>query len=250
MGGAGNAAGRRFSIRSGIIGKAARQEVRCRRQARARRSTRDSSRELVRDWAYTEHDARKLSPDRHAWMAVPIVVPRGAPSPWCTWTPRPAVLHRRGTGPDSRRLRRHQRLHPGGIPMKQREERACLGCDLSRESPEGSISRPGAVISGAGDDRGGSRRARRRRPDDHPAHKPAWLSRPRAGMPVPGDHERPAPRLEARAVLLSGASRYRSSAGERRGGTPRPRRPRGAAGASGSRAPWPRPACGCACGAG
>jgi len=32
--------------------------------------------ELVRDWAYTEADARQLSPDRRAWMAVPIFAPK------------------------------------------------------------------------------------------------------------------------------------------------------------------------------
>jgi putative methionine-R-sulfoxide reductase with GAF domain len=72
MGGPGSAAGRRFSIRSGIIGKAARERV----FVAATRENADHESfvaELVRHWAYIEHDARRLSPDRHAWVAVPIL---------------------------------------------------------------------------------------------------------------------------------------------------------------------------------
>ena len=74
MGGPGSPPGRRFSIRSGIIGQAARRKS-------AIVAERESAEyegfviHLVRDWAYTEDDARKLSPDRHAWMAVPILRP-------------------------------------------------------------------------------------------------------------------------------------------------------------------------------
>jgi len=70
-GGGGADAGRTFSIRSGIIGKAVREKA----PFAASRRTDDFElfiQELVREWAYTEHDARKLSPDRRAWMAVPI----------------------------------------------------------------------------------------------------------------------------------------------------------------------------------
>lgn len=70
-GGGGADAGRTFSIRSGIIGKAVREKA----PFAASRRTDDFElfiRELVSEWAYTEHDARKLSPDRRAWMAVPI----------------------------------------------------------------------------------------------------------------------------------------------------------------------------------
>lgn len=77
MGGPGSPPGRRFSIRSGIIGKAARRKS----AIVAERESADYEgfiADLVRDWAYTEHDARKLSPDRHAWMAVPILGPRGS----------------------------------------------------------------------------------------------------------------------------------------------------------------------------
>lgn len=72
MGGPGSPASRRFSIRSGIIGKAARRKS----ALVAVRENADYEgfvAELVREWAYTEHDARRLSPDRHAWMAVPIL---------------------------------------------------------------------------------------------------------------------------------------------------------------------------------
>lgn len=71
LGGSGDGAGRRFSIRSGIIGKAVREKSAF---AAARQSDDYNAfvTELVRDWSYTEEDARKLSADRRAWMAVPI----------------------------------------------------------------------------------------------------------------------------------------------------------------------------------
>lgn len=77
MGGEGNSPGRRFSIRSGIIGLVARGRF-------AMVAGRECAEhegfvaELVEDWAYTEHDARKLTPDRHAWMAVPMLSATGA----------------------------------------------------------------------------------------------------------------------------------------------------------------------------
>jgi hypothetical protein len=74
MGGPGSPPGRRFSIRSGIMGKAARRKS----AIVAQRESADHEGfigDLVRDWAYTEHDARMLSPDRYAWMAVPILGP-------------------------------------------------------------------------------------------------------------------------------------------------------------------------------
>lgn len=77
FGGPGNGPGRRFSIRSGVIGKA----VRGKGAVAASRASEDYEQflvELVRDWAYTEHDARQLSPDRRAWMAVPVFDPKGA----------------------------------------------------------------------------------------------------------------------------------------------------------------------------
>jgi hypothetical protein len=75
MGGPGSPPGRRFSIRSGITGKAARWKS----AVVAERENADYETfvgDLVREWAYTEHDARKLSPDRQTWMAVPLLHPR------------------------------------------------------------------------------------------------------------------------------------------------------------------------------
>lgn len=72
MGGQGSAPGRRFSIRSGIIGKVARRKS----ALVAVRGNADHEgfvNELMDHWGYPEDDARKLSPDRHAWMAVPIL---------------------------------------------------------------------------------------------------------------------------------------------------------------------------------
>jgi hypothetical protein len=72
MGGEGNPPGRRFSIRSGIIGMAARRNA----AMVAVRKNPDHPGfvdEMISGWAYTEHDARKLSPDRQAWMAVPVL---------------------------------------------------------------------------------------------------------------------------------------------------------------------------------
>jgi hypothetical protein len=46
----------------------------------ARRASEDFEgfiRELVREWGFTEEDARALSPDRRSWMAVPIVGRKG-----------------------------------------------------------------------------------------------------------------------------------------------------------------------------
>lgn len=90
IGGTGSQAGRTFSVRSGIVGKAVRE-----------RSVFAASRvsphyeafllELVRDWSYTMEDARKLSPDRRSWMAVPIPVEGG---------PVVAVLYLDSSEPD------------------------------------------------------------------------------------------------------------------------------------------------------
>ena len=76
IGGTGSPPGRRFSVRSGIIGKAVRE----RSVFSASRVSPDYEAflaELVRDWSYTVEDARKLSPDRRSWMAVPIPVEGG-----------------------------------------------------------------------------------------------------------------------------------------------------------------------------
>lgn len=72
IGGTGGAPGRKFSVRAGVIGKAAREKraVVVRRQSD---SYPGLVSELVRDWAYTEDEARAVTPDRQAWMAVPIL---------------------------------------------------------------------------------------------------------------------------------------------------------------------------------
>lgn len=71
VGGQGGAVGRRFSIRSGIIGKAVREKA----VFAFMRQNDDYEafvNELVKDWAYTEKDARRLRSDRKSWMAIPI----------------------------------------------------------------------------------------------------------------------------------------------------------------------------------
>ncbi len=72
IGGPGGPPDRTFSIRSGVIGKAAREKVVV---ATVRESPEypEHLQELVGNWGYTEEDARALSPDRQAWMAVPIL---------------------------------------------------------------------------------------------------------------------------------------------------------------------------------
>ena len=72
IGGKGAPPGRRFSIRSGVIGRAARGRTVV-VVARDSENFPGFVRELIRKWAYTEEDARKLTPDRRSWMAVPIL---------------------------------------------------------------------------------------------------------------------------------------------------------------------------------
>jgi hypothetical protein len=79
VGGTGGMAGRRFSVRSGIIGKAARAKD-------PFSSTRESDghsdfvKELIHDWCFTEEDARSVTPDRQSWMAVPVLMTNGTVS--------------------------------------------------------------------------------------------------------------------------------------------------------------------------
>ncbi len=76
VGGSGKGPGRRFSVRSGITGRAVREQAAF---AASRRHDEyaDFLRELVTTWGYTSVDARQLTEDRQAWMAVPIMGPRG-----------------------------------------------------------------------------------------------------------------------------------------------------------------------------
>lgn len=74
IGGDGKQAGRRFSIRSGIIGKAVREKT---PYAFTRQNDDYEAfiKELVALWSYPEEDARKLTSDRRSWMSVPIFGP-------------------------------------------------------------------------------------------------------------------------------------------------------------------------------
>jgi hypothetical protein len=77
VGGTGGTARRTFSIRSGAIGLAARNRT----PVTAKRKSAGHSdfvKELVHDWGYTEKEARAITADRQAWMAVPIFGGQGA----------------------------------------------------------------------------------------------------------------------------------------------------------------------------
>lgn len=76
VGGKGGAGGRRFSIRSGVIGKAARAKAPF-SSTRKSDGHPDFVRELVHDWCYTDEDARSVTPDRQSWMAVPVLMANG-----------------------------------------------------------------------------------------------------------------------------------------------------------------------------
>lgn len=71
LGGRGGPAGRRYSTRSGLVGLAVRDQS----IIVAQRQNADYEaflRELVQEWSYTPEEARALTLDRQAWMAVPI----------------------------------------------------------------------------------------------------------------------------------------------------------------------------------
>jgi hypothetical protein len=71
VGGNSDGRGRRFNIRSGICGKAAREN----KVLSASRNNNDYSsyiEELVSVWGYTPEEARKLSITSNSWLAVPI----------------------------------------------------------------------------------------------------------------------------------------------------------------------------------
>lgn len=71
VGGNGSEPGRRFSIRSGITGCAIREKAVI---VMSRQSVQyeDYLNELVKDWSYTEADAKKMTSDRFSAMAVPV----------------------------------------------------------------------------------------------------------------------------------------------------------------------------------
>lgn len=72
IGGMGGPPRRVVDVRSGVIGLAARKKdvvvV-----SRKSDGPADFVRELVRDWGYTEDEARTISADRQTWMAVPVL---------------------------------------------------------------------------------------------------------------------------------------------------------------------------------
>lgn len=72
VGGSGGAVGRRISIRTGIVGRAANMK----QVYVATRRTSDLTsflQEMQEGWHFSINEARNLRPDRHSWMAVPIV---------------------------------------------------------------------------------------------------------------------------------------------------------------------------------
>jgi len=71
IGGAGKGPGRKFSVRSGIVGRVVREQAPY-ASTRADDDYETFIHDLVTQWSYTEQEARALSPDRKAWMAVPI----------------------------------------------------------------------------------------------------------------------------------------------------------------------------------
>lgn len=78
IGGQGGPPNRKFSMRSGAIGLAARKKdaVAVKRKSNG---PADFVRELVKDWGYTEEEARDVSSDRQAWMPVPVLSPTRGP---------------------------------------------------------------------------------------------------------------------------------------------------------------------------
>jgi hypothetical protein len=76
IGGKGGLPGRTFSIRSGVVGQAVRAKAPF-SSVRKNQEHPDFVKELIHDWFYTEEDARAITPDRQAWMAVPVLMPNG-----------------------------------------------------------------------------------------------------------------------------------------------------------------------------
>jgi putative methionine-R-sulfoxide reductase with GAF domain len=72
IGGLGGPPRRVFSIRAGVIGLAVRDKdaVAVNRKSDGHA---DFVRELIKEWGYLEDEARAVSPDRQAWMAVPML---------------------------------------------------------------------------------------------------------------------------------------------------------------------------------
>lgn len=71
IGGKGGPARRMFSVRTGVIGLAVRDNDAV-VASRKNDGHSDFVRELIKDWGYTEDEARTVSADRQSWMAVPM----------------------------------------------------------------------------------------------------------------------------------------------------------------------------------
>lgn len=71
VGGSGSEPGRKFSIRSGITGRAIREKAVFTMSRRSEKFE-DYVNELVSEWSYTEADAKKMTFDRFSAMAVPV----------------------------------------------------------------------------------------------------------------------------------------------------------------------------------
>lgn len=78
IGGLGGPPRRLFSVRSGAIGLAVRKKdaVAVNRKSDGHA---DFVRELVKEWCYTQDEARAVTADRQAWMAVPMLSPTRVP---------------------------------------------------------------------------------------------------------------------------------------------------------------------------
>ncbi|HEX2079469.1 MAG TPA: hypothetical protein VHG08_17210 [Longimicrobium sp.] len=72
IGGKGGPPRRVFSVRTGVIGLAVRKKDAV-AVSRKSEGHQDFVRELIREWGFTEDEARVVSSDRQAWMAVPIL---------------------------------------------------------------------------------------------------------------------------------------------------------------------------------
>ena len=77
VGGQGGPAGRHFSLKSGLAGLVARNALAGHPKATALQRQNDDYgaflEELRTQWSYTDAEARALTPDRQAWMSVPIM---------------------------------------------------------------------------------------------------------------------------------------------------------------------------------
>lgn len=71
VGGKGGEPGRKFSVRSGITGCAIREKA-VFVMSRSSDRYEEYVDELVRDWSYTEADAKQMTSDRYSAMAVPV----------------------------------------------------------------------------------------------------------------------------------------------------------------------------------